>query len=74
MQFLASFILPACNFWKVHCQKVVVADRSVLKKGMCECVQVLTAMSVQANSSLTEVSAAFYQRGKKTGEEMLIKK
>lgn len=65
MQFLASFFLPAYNFWKVHCQKVVVADRSVLEKGMCECVQALTAMSVQANSLLTEVSAAIYQRGEK---------
>ena len=34
----------------------------------------VTAMSVQANSLLIEVSAAIYQRGKKTGEEMLIKK
>lgn len=41
----------------------MVADRSVLKKGMCECVQALTAMSVQASSLLTEVSAAIYQRG-----------
>lgn len=65
MQFLASFSLPACNFWKVQCQKAVVADRSVFKKGMCECVQALTAMLVQASSLLTEVSAAIYQRGKK---------
>lgn len=73
MQFPASFSLPACNFWKVLCQKVVVADRSVLEKGMCECVQALTAMSVQANSLLTEASAAIYQSGKKTGEEIIEK-
>lgn len=52
---------------------MVVADRSVLEKGMCECVQALTAMSVQANSLLTEASAAIYQSGKKTGEEMIEK-
>lgn len=53
---------------------MVVADRSVLEKGMCECVQALTAMSVQANSLLTEVSAAIYQRGKKQVKKLLKSK
>lgn len=53
---------------------MVVADRSVLEKGMCECVQALTGLSVQANSLLTEVSAAIYQRGKNQVKKLLKSK